>query len=266
MIGSLPYRALRAFAIRIRGTIESVATPDPVVAITFDDGPDPEITPRVIDLLERYDARATFFPLGESAKRYPDLVEAVAAAGHALGNHSWDHPSFPAIPRAERRRQIRECARALAPHGVRLFRPPFGHQTAATFMDALLLGYQVVTWSVIANDWLGRAGRSIAEEVEPRVAPGKIVLFHDGVGPIGREHPRSRQATLDAVEHLLDRLRSRFRFVTLPDLLRHGRPVRTDWARQGSADFFRTLYEPGGAPWRYRDLAQDPKRDHPHME
>ena len=81
----------------VPGTITGVTTRDPVAALTFDDGPHPEYTPLLLNILERYQARATFFMIGDAAQRHPDLVRQVAQGGHAIGNHSWDHPFFPSL-------------------------------------------------------------------------------------------------------------------------------------------------------------------------
>lgn len=238
----------------------SVETSDPVVAITFDDGPWPEITARLLAVFARHRARATFFMLGENARRYPEHVAEVASAGHVVGNHSWDHPSFPEIGPEERRRQIRECARALAPHGVRLFRPPFGDQTRESFLDAFLLGYQVVTWSVNSEDWLGHEGELIVKRVESETAPGSIILFHDGVSPGSSVLNRSQEQTLSAVDLLLDRLGGRFRFVTVPELLRHGRPRRVEWNFRQNPEMLRSRRELDGTQWRYHPAGEKADR------
>src|SRR3954467_9996653 len=107
------------------GRLIRVATREPAIAPTCDDGPDPQETPRVLDVLERHGARGTFFQVGKSVERYPEIVARTAAAGHALANHSWDPPSFRQIRGSYRRAQIRWCGEALAPHGgTRVFRPP----------------------------------------------------------------------------------------------------------------------------------------------
>src|SRR3954471_7971305 len=90
-------RAMDAFYRWASGALTSVETTEPLVALTFDDGPDPTSTPTVLRLLERYGARATFFMVGAAAHRHPGLVGQIAEAGHAIANHSWDHASFPAI-------------------------------------------------------------------------------------------------------------------------------------------------------------------------
>jgi peptidoglycan-N-acetylglucosamine deacetylase len=117
------------------GTISHVHTRESVAALTFDDGPDPEYTPRLLAILERYRAQATFFMTGKAAQAHPELVRRVAQAGHAIGNHSWDHPSFPLISGRERRAQIRACAQALVPYGSRLFRPPYTEQNLGSRIE-----------------------------------------------------------------------------------------------------------------------------------
>jgi len=223
---------------RAVGTITHVATDSRAVALTFDDGPDPRTTPRVLQLLEDFGVRATFFMVGDSAARAPALVREVAAAGHAIGNHSWSHPPFPAISGRERRRQLRDCATALAPYGLRLFRPPYGEQSLASRLDALALGYQVVTWSVDPKDYEEPDGVVLAAKLLGEIRPGSIVLLHDGVfeGEGSHRHlepPQvrpihvNREEMLAALRQVLSQLTPVFRFVNLPELLRLGRPVRS---------------------------------------
>jgi peptidoglycan/xylan/chitin deacetylase (PgdA/CDA1 family) len=234
------------------GTITSVDTREHVAALTFDDGPNPACTPRLLDLLERHQARATFFVVGETAHKYPDLIRRMAQSGHALGNHSWDHPAFPLIPGRERRAQIRACAKAIAPYGQRLFRPPFGAQDMASRLSVFWLGYRVVTWNVVAEDWLDHEAEQMVHHVRERVRPGSIVLFHDALHDIIEERYMNREPTLQAVARLLEELGARFRFVTVPELLHHGRPRRVNWSYQLDRAFLNSLRKPDGQPsWRY---------------
>ncbi len=233
------------------GTITHVSTPDPVAALTFDDGPDPEFTPRFLQILERHQARATFFMVGEVAQRYPELVRQVAQAGHAVGNHSWDHPSFPLISGRERRRQIRACEHAIAPYGQGLFRPPFGHQNVASRLDALWLGLKVIAWNIAAEDWLGHDAQWIADRVATQIQPGSVVLFHDSLYTLLEERYADREPTLEAVNVLLKCLGQRFGFVTVPELLRHGRPQHQHWYPMGDLEELRQLRESDGKPWRH---------------
>jgi peptidoglycan-N-acetylglucosamine deacetylase len=223
-----------------------VITKEPVVALTFDDGPDPVNTPRVLDILAAHHARATFFMIGARAKRHPELVYRVASEGHAIGNHSWDHPSFPLISRAERREQVQACARAIAPYDKRFFRPPYGHQTVDSWSDVNRMGYRVVAWTIDAGDWEKKNGRAIAGAVLAELRPGAIVLLHDGLFDALDKRFFSRDATISAVELMLDRLAGRLRLVTLPELLRYGAPQRKQWDfTEDKAELNRLLRQDG---------------------
>lgn len=233
------------------GATNRVSTQDPIVALTFDDGPSPASTPALLDVLAKFQAHATFFMIGETASKYPELVELVARRGHAIGNHSWDHPSFPRIGRRERWRQLRACQRALAPYGQKIFRPPFGHQNVVTALDASLAGYQVVTWDVAARDWLDQGVAWMAERVENLVRPGSIVLFHDTLYTFLDRRYMDRAPMLQTVDLVLRRMSSRFRFVTVPHLFKQGRANREEWTVTGQTEVLQKLQEGDGRPWRY---------------
>lgn len=234
-------QGLLFFPSQLLGTITHVSTHERVAALTFDDGPHPEFTPRLLAILEQYQARGTFFMLGESASRYPELVRRITDAGHAIGNHSWDHPSFPAITSRERQRQIRACEQAIGSNGQRLFRPPFGNQTLRSRLDALRLGYRVVAWNVIGNDWRDDSAEAIFERLAHRLSPGSILLLHDALFNVENERFISRDSTIGAVRLLLERYAQEYRFVTVPELLRSGRPQKTWWYQPGNAAFLAKL-------------------------
>jgi len=215
------------------GTVTRVVTDKARVALTFDDGPHPDYTPRLLDILDRHNARATFFLVGCVADRHRPLVAEMAARGHELGNHSWDHPSFPTISPGQRRAQMRRCAEALAPHGQRLFRPPYGHQSLASRLDALWLGYEVVAWTVAADDWLDHGPDEILEKLAGKIQPGHIILLHDALFTAGEQAYLDRAPTLQAVERLLVQP-PQYEFVTVPELLRSGRAVREPWFKRGN--------------------------------
>ena len=226
----------QGLAERLVGTVTRVVTSDAVVAVTFDDGPHPAVTPRLLAILEAHQARATFFMLGKAAQKYPELVQHAAAAGHAIGNHSWDHPSFLSISPRERRRQIVACERAVAPYGCRLFRPPYGHQSLASRLDAMRMRQRVVTWNIDAGDWLDVSAGVLVHRLTRAVRPGSIILFHDGRHDAVEDPALNRSVTLRSVSMLLERFGRTYDFVTIPELLRRGRPHRTLWFRgtQGS--------------------------------
>jgi peptidoglycan/xylan/chitin deacetylase (PgdA/CDA1 family) len=166
--------------------------------------------------------------IGEAAQRHPDLVRQVAQAGHAIGNHSWDHPCFLSLSGRERRKQIDDCRRAIAPYGCRLFRPPYGDQNLASRLDALWMRHRVVTWSIDTKDWLNRAPEEMVDKILAEIQPGCIILFHDGSERRGDQSP-DRSRTLRAVSLLFARLGGAFSFVTIPQLLRSSRPRLRLW-------------------------------------
>lgn len=225
-------RLITAPARWVFGTITRVDTTEPVAAITFDDGPDPRYLPALLELLERYGARATFFVIGQKAKQHPDLIARLVKAGHVVGNHSYTHPSFPMLSGRARREEIRACRAAIAPHGSGLLRPPYGHQTLASRLDAMACGYSVIAWSVDAWDWLGKTPAWMADELARRTGPGDIVLLHDAIDTHGNpELIEDRSAMMAGLEMFLQRSAGRLRFITVPELLATGRPVRKNWVR-----------------------------------
>ena len=238
-------KSLLATSVRkVLGSVTHVITTDPVVALTFDDGPDAESTPKVLALLEKYQARGTFFLVGQAAAACPELVKRIASGGHAIGLHSWDHRAFPVLSSRERRRQIRDCERTLLPHMARLFRPPYGEQTVLSRLEAFTMGYEVVGWNLNSGDWHESDPTVMSQYLLDMVEPGAIVLLHDtlfdkgipahGVDPAYRSWP-DRDAMLCALEMVLDRLRGRYRCVTVPELLVAGRPRRAFWFKQSLA-------------------------------
>ena len=230
-------RSLLSASAALTGTLISVATRERAAALTFDDGPHPEVTPRLCDLLEEHGARGTFFMVGEAAARHPEVVRRVAEAGHAVGNHSWDHPSFRLIGGAERRRQVERCRDVLEPHGGDLFRPPYGHQSLASQRDATRLGYRVVAWSGMAEDWAGDPVEVLVERVERQLEPGAILLFHDALWTALEERHKRRETMLEAVRVLLERHAGTWRFVTVPQLLATGRPRKWHWYKRADLEW-----------------------------
>ncbi len=248
------YRKLKSALSSQGGTITSVSTSRPMVALTFDDGPDPICTPHLLDVLQRHNAKATFFMVGQAAARHPDIVEKVAGGGHAIGNHSWDHPSFPRITSQERRAQIRACAKAIAPYGQQLLRPPYGDQNLWSRLDALWLGYQVIMYSVAAVDWLDHDEEWMKSRIMSRIRNGSIILLHDSLFRYGEDRYADRAPMLRAVDLLLGELSGRFSFVTVPELLREGRPLRKKWHKKCDIDFLNDLKGPYGEGWRYSEV------------
>jgi peptidoglycan/xylan/chitin deacetylase (PgdA/CDA1 family) len=175
------------------------------VALTFDDGPSPIYTPRVLATLERLHVHATFFVIGYLAAEFPQLVRQEQRAGMAVGNHSYNHPEVPPFDRLPRPLVVDEislASRALAVAGVRprLFRPPGGSVSAVVVRTARSLGERIVLWSVDPADWqAGARARQIARNVLAAVRPGSIVILHDGGG--------DRSATVAALPAIVKGIR-----------------------------------------------------------
>lgn len=222
------------------GTITCVDTNERVVALTFDDGPHPESTPRLLDILDSR-ARATFFLVGKRVETYPDLVARIREGGHAIANHSWSHRSFPALTSAERRQETLACQSALGPTAPKLFRPPYGNFDLPSSMDAVRMGYDVVTWSISGSDWHGFSSQEIANRILTRVRPGSIVLLHELLYSYEDLRYVTRDATFEAVRILLEKIGDRYSFVTVPELLAIGRPHRELWIQKGDPAYLAQL-------------------------
>ncbi len=191
-------------------------TPDSgSMALTFDDGPDPEITPVVLDVLDEAGARGTFFMVGEQVRRHPDIARLVAERGHQVGNHSLTHPRMLLMKRAEAEREIDEAGKAIFDAtGIHpaLFRPPYG---IFDFTCAGLVRERemdMVLWTVLSGDYSDDSAEIILKRINPFIRPGGIVVFHDtvkGGGVMLREILREsvrmageRNIRLGAVEEL----------------------------------------------------------------
>ena len=185
------------------------------VALTFDDGPWPTDTRRVMAVLERFHVPATFFEIGYLVKRYPDIVRAVRRAGFHLENHSWDHPESPPLADLTDQRiasEIADANAALRKEGAdpTLFRPPGGSYDDTVVQEARDQGMRVVLWSVDPRDWVSsRTPKQITRSVMSQVQPGSIILLHDGGGDAGH--------TIAALPRIIKRIRARgLRFVFVP--------------------------------------------------
>jgi peptidoglycan-N-acetylglucosamine deacetylase len=218
------------------GSVRRVATTEPVVALTFDDGPHPVFTPLLLDVLARHGASATFFVLGAHAMAHAAVIRSTAAAGHEIGNHTFDHPSMPLVSRAERVRQVRACAELIAPYGGRLYRHPYDHGSLAASVDVRLLGLDVISYDLHAFDWETRPAEWMAQRLIAKIVPGSIVLLHDAIATPPTPDVAQRAHMIEAVELVLEALTPRWGFVTVSELLKRGRAVR-GWYKPPDREF-----------------------------
>ena len=185
----------------------------PRVALTFDDGPHPGRTKRILALLDKYAVKATFFILGCNAEYYPEPLQMAVQAGHEIEDHSFDH-----VTRGKTARELEnsitktaEIIERASGRSPRYFRPPEGKTTPE--LDAALaeLGYDTVFWTVDSRDWMGKPAEAIARDVLETVRDGDILLFHDYTCP--------GENTLHALERIIPALLSRgYRFVTVEEM------------------------------------------------
>ena len=248
---AIEYR-FRAWTQVRMGPISHVTTNEPIVALTFDDGPHPLFTPKLLQVLAKHRADATFFMLGTMARRHPEIVREAALQGHAIANHTTDHPSLPLVSRRERWRQIRSCSQALAPYEQKLFRPPYGHRNLSACIDAAILGYSTIAWNVHAFDWLDHDAEWMANHLVSLVQPGCIVALHDALYHVLDEKYADRMPTVRAVELLLERVGHKYRFVTVPELLRRGAVQRQSCFGTVDLKFLRNVKPNEGEVREYR--------------
>ncbi|MCU0284494.1 MAG: polysaccharide deacetylase family protein [Candidatus Nanopelagicales bacterium] len=173
------------------------------VALTFDDGPDPQITPAVLDVLRAWQATATFYVIGEQAAARPDLLRRATSEGHTVGNHTWSHPDLTGLAgEAVRDELVRTSDVITAATGrpPQVWRPPFGSHDAAVEAEADALGLRMQLWSdgTDGRDWQGATARAIAERVVGNAEDGSVVLLHD-----------IHQTTLDALPLVLEGLHAK---------------------------------------------------------
>ena len=210
-----------------------VDTTEPVVALTFDDGPDGRYTSRVLAVLAAHRVHATFFAVGVNARQHPDLVRDILAGGHTVGNHTHSHKILDEVPLDEAFEEMLGGVADLQAVGVAhpdLFRPPRGLTNPSIGAFATANGYKTVFWSQALEHHL--PGRTVSDAVEAMldaVRPGDVLLAHDGSGATSRPEaertPRDR--SLAALPGLLDGLAAKgFRVVDIPQLEAAG-PART---------------------------------------
>lgn len=213
-----PQPAAPATAGSLRRAYNSVNTTERYVALTFDDGPNPETTIKLLDMLKARGVKATFFVLGSRAVQSPSILQRMVAEGHEVANHSWNHPQLPKISRAAAEKQIEDTQAAIErATGKRpiYLRPPYGAMTPA--LRAHLeqkYGLTFVYWSVDPLDWKNRNANTVREKVLSQVHPGAIILMHD-------IHP----TTVAAVPQMLDTLIARgYKFATTSEIIAMDRP------------------------------------------
>lgn len=206
-----------------KDTIFRVKETEKLVAITFDDGPSPIWTPKILDELKRANIKATFFLLGEHVEQYPGIARRIVAEGHEIGNHSNTHHVllYYTIPELEKEvldaEHIIKRATGVTTH---YFRPPKAWLTSEEKVKLKEMGYEVVLWSLNSKDWVTFDDKYIRNYIVRNVRPGDIILFHDSGGVFSAEGG-DRSETVRVIYRLSELLREKgYRFVTLSELIR----------------------------------------------
>lgn len=205
--------------------LSSVETDRRVIALTFDDGPDPQFTPAVLDVLAACNVTATFFAVGRNVRAHPGLYRAVVAAGHAIANHTQDHLCLDGHPRGVIDQQITMADASMRAAGHRpgpFFRPPHGWTSPQVAAATRMLGLRSVFWSDCLEAHLKAGIDGAADTVIHHAEPGSIVLCHDG-GRLAGPHPQheDRSRTVAALPRLVDGILDKGLMpVTVADLVR----------------------------------------------
>jgi peptidoglycan/xylan/chitin deacetylase (PgdA/CDA1 family) len=185
----------------------------PYIAMTFDDGPSAQLTPKLLDILKERGIKATFFVVGQNAAEYPDILRRMADEGHEIANHSWSHPALTKLGAEGVRKQIENTNDAIvAATGKRpvLMRPPYG-ATSSTLNRRLTeeYGLKVILWSVDPLDWKYRNSSRVYNYIVQNTQPGSIILSHD-----------IHATTVAAMPETLDALLAKgYKFVTVSELI-----------------------------------------------
>ncbi len=157
------------------------------VALSFDDGPHPDFTPQLLDQLDQVQIKATFFVLGERAHRWPDLIKAIAARGHHIGIHGYQHHAFPTLSQHDLYRSLTQTQQVIAkasgrdPQLIRHVRPPNGFFLPQTLNLMRSWNFLPVMWTVVPEDWVQPSIECVVQRVLHQIQPGAIVVLHDGV-------------------------------------------------------------------------------------
>jgi cellulose synthase/poly-beta-1,6-N-acetylglucosamine synthase-like glycosyltransferase/peptidoglycan/xylan/chitin deacetylase (PgdA/CDA1 family) len=236
--------------------IDQLGAANKKLALTFDDGPDPEWTPKILDILKEKNVPATFFVIGEEASKSPGLLKRAYAEGHSVGNHTYTHPVFDEASPTQIRWELNITQRLIeSTLGVKsiLFRPPYGIDHQPEFAEEVAqlpiaqdMGYLIVGQRIDPHDWRTSFGKQVpAQEIIDGVLQqanaGNIILFHDGGG--------DRSQTLTALPAIIDELRARgYQFVPVPELINKTRaevmvPLSgTEWLQARADGFIFGLY------------------------
>lgn len=187
------------------------------VALTFDDGPDVYFTTRVLDILKQNGIKATFFIMGQRASANPEMVKRIVSEGHAIGNHTWNHPNLVKIKPGQIKDEISKTEGELdkiVGYHPSIFRPPYGSASYSVLKEVSSMGYYIVDWSVDTRDWAGTPPLQIMTYVKSEFRPGGIILQHCAGGK-----DENLTNTLEVLPQIISYLKQNdCKFVTIPEM------------------------------------------------
>ncbi|GID91072.1 polysaccharide deacetylase family protein [Amorphoplanes digitatis] len=197
-------------AVSVTAQVAQVAQASRTVYLTFDDGPSGTWTPRYLDVLKKYDAKATFFTTGQNAKAHPGLTARIDREGHLLANHTWSHPNLTKLGKAKVKSQLTRTQSALGRHRSGCMRPPYGATNSSVRRWTKEVGLRTVLWDLDTRDWENsQTSNGIYNRVIRNVHNGSIVLMHDGGD--------SQRDSLAALKRILPKLKAKgYTFKILP--------------------------------------------------
>ena len=194
------------------------------MALTYDDGPNKDLTPKLVALLEEKKAPATFFVLGQTASANKEGLADLASRGFEIGNHSYTHRQYTKIGAEQVRRDLertRDLVSSATGGQMSVMRPPYGSHNSQVRRVCDEMGYKVILWDVDTNDWRGRSPQQITDTVMKEARDGSIILMHDRRHRVGG---KLTDTVVPATAQIIDGLRARgFEFVTVSQLLSHPR-------------------------------------------
>lgn len=172
------------------------------VYLTFDDGPIPEVTPKVLAILARYNVKATFFMVGENIDKHPEVFEQVAAAGHSIGNHTYNHLKGWKTDFDDYMSNVAQCNKAIFTHHPSLyiptlFRPPYGKATLRQRIALHEDGYKIIYWDILTRDYEAtRTPEQMLAQIKRETRKGSIINFHDSL--------KSNERMLAVLPHVIE--------------------------------------------------------------
>jgi len=209
---SLPVKGFSANNLGYRN-YSSVHVDGPYIAITFDDGPSPTLTPKLLDILKEKGVKATFFVIGQNVAHSPDIVARASSEGHEIGSHSWSHPVLTKLSDEKVHEELQKTSEAIfSATGKKptLLRPPYG--AINPHLSRMIEGQEgltIVLWSVDPLDWKSPGASVVAERLIAGAKPGAITLSHD-----------IKPGTIDAIPQVIDALKAKgYQFVTVSELI-----------------------------------------------